>query len=85
MVHIVLWTLAGALLIKNQNGKVLSGLLGWPGRTPEDLPHGPHADAEDKGSEGPIDPRNPQQESYKCDSRYKRPEKAGGKGFLPPP
>jgi len=66
-------------------GKVLSGLLGRPGRTPEDLPHGPHADAEDKGSEGPIDPRNLQQESYKGGSRYKRPEKAGGKGFLPPP
>ena len=66
-------------------GKVLSGFFGRPGRTPKDLPHGPHADTEDKSSEGPIDPRNLQQESYKGCSRYKRPEKAGGKGFLPPP
>ena len=46
---------------------------------------GTHTDAEEKDTEGPIDPRNQQQESYKGGSRYKRPEKAGGKGFLPPP
>ena len=64
---------------------MLSGLLGWPGRTPEDLPHGPHADAEDKDPEGPIDPWNAQQKPYKDGSSYKGPEKAGGEGLLPLP